>query len=89
MAFAYSSFSHDMARMIPLFSISKISSVYLVKFSGCRDRFEPCLHWFLFSIPASVGRSPAINKLVSASVMDADGMFQGFSYVPPAEDAFS
>lgn len=27
--------------------------------------------------------------MVSASVMEADNMFQGFSYVPPAEDAFS
>lgn len=38
---------------------------------------------------ASVGKSPGLNKMVSASVMEADGMFQGFSYVPPAEDAFS
>lgn len=38
---------------------------------------------------ASVGKSMGSCKLVSASVMEADNMFQGFSYVPPAEDAFS
>ncbi|CAG2191168.1 SGK3 [Mytilus edulis] len=37
----------------------------------------------------SVGKSAGGGKMVSASVMEADNMFQGFSYVPPAEDAFS
>ncbi|KAK3596784.1 hypothetical protein CHS0354_038786, partial [Potamilus streckersoni] len=40
-------------------------------------------------VPASVGKSASGNKMVSASVIEADGMFQGFTYVPPAEDAFS
>ncbi|XP_060069915.1 serine/threonine-protein kinase Sgk1-like [Ylistrum balloti] len=40
-------------------------------------------------VPASVGKSMGTSKLVSASVMEADSMFQGFSYVPPAEDAFT
>ncbi|PVD23395.1 hypothetical protein C0Q70_16664 [Pomacea canaliculata] len=40
-------------------------------------------------VPASVGKSVGSSyKLVSASVMEADGVFEGFSYVPPAEDAF-
>ena len=40
-------------------------------------------------VPASVGRSgSSVGKLVSASVMEADAVFDGFSYVPPAEDAF-
>ena len=40
-------------------------------------------------VPASVGRSATNgSKLVSASVMEADAVFEGFSYVPPAEDAF-
>ena len=40
-------------------------------------------------VPASVGRSGGSScKLVSASVMEADAVFEGFSYVPPAEDAF-
>merc|ERR1719422_2678548 len=40
-------------------------------------------------VPASVGRSgPNSSRLVSASVMEADGVFEGFSYVPPASDAF-
>lgn len=40
-------------------------------------------------VPASVGRSGGSSyRLVSASVMEADGVFEGFSYVPPAEDAF-
>lgn len=43
----------------------------------------------LKSFLASVGKSMGSCKLVSASVMEADNMFQGFSYVPPAEDAFS
>lgn len=37
-------------------------------------------------VPASVARSGDI--LVSASVQEADNAFEGFSYVPPAEDAF-
>nr|KAG5700781.1 hypothetical protein BaRGS_034984 [Batillaria attramentaria] len=40
-------------------------------------------------VPASVGRSGGSSyRLVSASVMEADGVFEGFSYVPPSEDAF-
>ena len=39
-------------------------------------------------VPASLGRS-ADNRLVSASVQEADAAFLGFSYVPPTEDAFS
>lgn len=42
-----------------------------------------------FSVPASLGKSAGAGKMVSASVMEADSMFLGFSYVPPAEDAFS
>lgn len=44
---------------------------------------------FYVSFLASVGKSAGCYKTVSASVMEADGMFQGFSYVPPSEDAFS
>ncbi|XP_059149488.1 serine/threonine-protein kinase Sgk1-like isoform X2 [Physella acuta] len=40
-------------------------------------------------VPASIGRSGGQgSRLVSASVMEADGVFEGFSYVPPSEDAF-
>jgi hypothetical protein len=47
-------------------------------------------HIFVYYIlTASVGKSAGGSKMVSASVMEADNMFQGFSYVPPAEDAFS
>jgi len=52
-------------------------------FSGIRE-----LQCFTNYFAASVGKSTGGSKLVSASVMEADGMFQGFSYVPPAEDAF-
>lgn len=67
----------------------KIDPPYNPNVSGQLDlrHFDP--EFVREPVPASVGKSPAINKLVSASVMDADGMFQGFSYVPPAEDAFS
>ncbi|XP_064604246.1 serine/threonine-protein kinase Sgk3-like isoform X2 [Liolophura sinensis] len=39
-------------------------------------------------VPASLGKS-ADQKLVSASVREADGAFLGFSYVPPSEDVFN
>ncbi|GAB1610044.1 serine/threonine-protein kinase Sgk1-like isoform X4 [Argonauta hians] len=40
-------------------------------------------------IPGSVGKSAEGTKLISASVREADGVFEGFSYVPPSEDAFN
>ena len=44
--------------------------------------------WNLLYSLASVGRSGGnSSRLVSASVMEADGVFEGFSYVPPAVDA--
>ena len=46
-------------------------------------------YFFVLFFTASVGKSAGGSKMVSASVMEADNMFQGFSYVPPAEDAFS
>lgn len=46
-------------------------------------------YFFFYIFTASVGKSAGGSKMVSASVMEADNMFQGFSYVPPAEDAFS
>ena len=40
-------------------------------------------------VPASVSYSNnSTCRLVSASVMEADSVFSGFSYVPPSEDAF-
>ncbi|XP_064625449.1 serine/threonine-protein kinase Sgk1-like [Lineus longissimus] len=39
-------------------------------------------------VPASVGKTVDSNKMVSASVLEADDAFEGFSYVPPSEDAF-
>lgn len=45
-------------------------------------------HYFFGLFAASVGKSGGSCKLVSASVMDADHVFEGFSYVPPSEDAF-
>lgn len=39
-------------------------------------------------VPASVGKS-AGSQVVSASVQEADNVFEGFSYVPSSEDAFS
>lgn len=67
----------------------KIDPPYNPNVSGQLDlkHFDP--EFVREPVPASVGKSPGLNKLVSASVMEADGMFQGFSYVPPAEDAFS
>ena len=40
-------------------------------------------------VAASVGKSVGSGALnVSASVQEADHVWDGFSYVPPAEDAF-
>ncbi|KAL4236357.1 Serine/threonine-protein kinase Sgk1 [Mactra antiquata] len=67
----------------------KIDPPYNPNVSGQLDlrHFDP--EFVREPVPASVGKSPGLNKMVSASVMEADCMFQGFSYVPPAEDAFS
>ncbi|XP_062589666.1 serine/threonine-protein kinase Sgk1-like isoform X2 [Saccostrea cucullata] len=67
----------------------KINPPYNPNVSGQLDlkHFDP--EFVREPVPASVGKSVGSCKLVSASVMEADNMFQGFSYVPPAEDAFS
>jgi len=40
-------------------------------------------------VPASVGKSgPISSRLVSASVVEADGVFAGFSYVPNPDEHF-
>ena len=43
---------------------------------------------YLAFLVASVGKSVG-SHVVSASVQEADNAFEGFSYVPPSEDAFS
>ncbi|KAJ8306134.1 hypothetical protein KUTeg_016679, partial [Tegillarca granosa] len=67
----------------------KIPPPYNPNVSGQLDlkHFDP--EFVREPVPASVGKSAGCYKTVSASVMEADGMFQGFSYVPPSEDAFS
>ena len=67
----------------------KIHPPYNPNVSGQLDlkHFDP--EFVREPVPASVGKSAGGSKMVSASVMEADNMFQGFSYVPPAEDAFS
>ncbi|XP_052088405.1 serine/threonine-protein kinase Sgk1-like isoform X1 [Mytilus californianus] len=67
----------------------KIHPPYNPNVSGQLDlkHFDP--EFVREPVPASVGKSAGGGKMVSASVMEADNMFQGFSYVPPAEDAFS
>ncbi|XP_070194139.1 serine/threonine-protein kinase Sgk1-like [Littorina saxatilis] len=67
----------------------KIQPPYNPNVSGHLDlrHFDP--EFIREPVPASVGRSGSSScKLVSASVMEADAVFDGFSYVPPAEDAF-
>lgn len=39
-------------------------------------------------VPASVGKSATMNNNISASVIEADHAFEGFSYVPPADESF-
>jgi hypothetical protein len=53
------------------------------------DKHILWVYFCCYILTASVGKSAGGSKMVSASVMEADNMFQGFSYVPPAEDAFS
>lgn len=48
-------------------------------------KFSVCIYFLTASIGRSGGQG---SRLVSASVMEADGVFEGFSYVPPSEDAF-
>ncbi|GFO10851.1 serine/threonine-protein kinase sgk1-like [Plakobranchus ocellatus] len=66
----------------------KITPPYNPNVSGQLDlkHFDP--EFVREPVPASVGRSAGNSKLVSASVMEADAVFEGFSYVPPSEDAF-
>ncbi|XP_013080258.1 serine/threonine-protein kinase Sgk2-like isoform X2 [Biomphalaria glabrata] len=67
----------------------KITPPYNPNVSGHLDlkHFDP--EFVREPVPASVGRSGGqSSKLVSASVMEADGVFEGFSYAPPSEDAF-
>ncbi|XP_071119571.1 serine/threonine-protein kinase Sgk1-like [Haliotis cracherodii] len=66
----------------------KVKPPYNPNVSGQLDlkHFDP--EFVREPISASIGRSAGSCKLVSASVMEADGVFEGFSYVPPAEDAF-
>ncbi|XP_041358653.1 serine/threonine-protein kinase Sgk1-like isoform X2 [Gigantopelta aegis] len=66
----------------------KIKPPYNPNVSGQLDlkHFDP--EFVREPVPASVGRSVGSCKMVSASVVEADGVFEGFSYVPPAEDAF-
>ncbi|XP_076439808.1 serine/threonine-protein kinase Sgk2-like isoform X2 [Babylonia areolata] len=68
----------------------KVQPPYNPNVSGQLDlrHFDP--EFVREPVPASVGRSGGCSsgKLVSASVMEADAVFDGFSYVPPAEDAF-
>ncbi|CAC5368534.1 SGK3 [Mytilus coruscus] len=70
-------------------NVKKIHPPYNPNVSGQLDlkHFDP--EFVREPVPASVGKSAGGGKMVSASVMEADNMFQGFSYVPPAEDAFS
>jgi hypothetical protein len=46
-----------------------------------------CLTNVFCCVAASVGKSATGGgKLISASVIEADNAFQGFSYVPPADE---
>lgn len=67
----------------------KIKPPYNPNVSGQMDlkHFDP--EFVREPVPASVGKSVDSDRMVSASVQDADHVFQGFSYVPPMEDAFS
>ncbi|XP_050403575.1 serine/threonine-protein kinase Sgk1 isoform X2 [Patella vulgata] len=66
----------------------KIQPPYNPNVSGQLDlkHFDP--EFVREPVPASIGKYGSC-KMVSASVVEADGVFEGFSYVPPAEDAFS
>ncbi|ESP05450.1 hypothetical protein LOTGIDRAFT_181288 [Lottia gigantea] len=65
----------------------KIQPPYNPNVSGQLDlkHFDP--EFVREPVPASIGKYGSC-KMVSASVVEADGVFEGFSYVPPSEDAF-
>uniref|UniRef100_A0A0B7B813 Protein kinase domain-containing protein n=1 Tax=Arion vulgaris TaxID=1028688 RepID=A0A0B7B813_9EUPU len=67
----------------------KITPPYNPNVSGHLDlkHFDP--EFVREPVPASVGRSSGnSSRLVSTSVMEADRVFEGFSYMPSTEDAF-
>ncbi|KAI8495889.1 PREDICTED: serine/threonine-protein kinase Sgk3-like isoform X2 [Branchiostoma belcheri] len=63
----------------------KIPPPYNPEVSGQLDlkHFDP--EFVREPVPGSVGKSTGV---ISASVQEADAAFMGFSYAPPAEDAF-
>ncbi|ELU03722.1 hypothetical protein CAPTEDRAFT_172316 [Capitella teleta] len=65
----------------------KIKPPFIPNVSGHMDlrNFDP--EFVREPVPASVGKSATGGgKLISASVIEADNAFQGFSYVPPADE---